>query len=315
MKKLVFICFMFMLCFSLCSCNNPVSTDTTNNELEKNYIGIWKRDVVTYTEDGFPHAQQESFQINEDGTGLYNGQECTWVENGSEWLRITVGANKETVDIYLETQDPNGIPALLCNGYFYYSTADYKPIIEITLTVDNWKDYFEIEPAAIEREIDWKRDEYGEVEGIRSLGVDFYFRLKESYRERIVWEEVSKIVYESDFLVGLMTCNVNINDKTITYGTERIPGLPETHPANSTGNCRAYLLQYHIGTGIKNLDGVAASDRFTDTQVTENSMLSERGLYAGGTAEHRIKESNDLLWSCSTGEITKIKGSLFIIEE
>ena len=234
MKKTISLLLVLALCLSLCACsigdfvtinitgfgdtsdNGADSVDNGNENSKENHLlfpflyGTW----TLKNESDAKYNPYVSLTVHEDGTCLVDGKSATWAV--SEW-----GGEKDlAIDIFIDGEHVFG--ALLSNSsyrLFFYAMetngrlcmgsweneaevpADHNDIL---LTVDNWRDYFELRTGE-----EFSDDAFGDLERIHLYQ---YMVVKEEYADKVMIADVAV-----EMAVTGQRTNISVNPEARSY--------------------------------------------------------------------------------------------------
>lgn len=157
--------------------------------------------------------------INKDGTCAVDGASGTWEfsdETRDNFLKINIfieGEHRYTSGYY-ERSKSIGVWSAGYNGPVDSSWMNMSATEVITLTTDNWRDYFELVTDPI-----YENDAFGDL---YSLSLIQYLVLKEEYAENIVY--ISDVVAEVTGQANSYHITIDAINKSYTLG-DIIEGL------------------------------------------------------------------------------------------
>ena len=207
MKKILALLLAAVMCFSLAACGGETSNtddtssteqlggESTENDTNENtespysnhpllvYLyGQWKLRV----KDNYQQDEEipcSALTINEDGTCVVDGVSGTWDfsdETRDDFLIINIFVDGEHrfTSAYYERYKSIGVWSAGYNGPVDTSWLNMTTTEAITLTTDNWRDYFELvtEPR-------YEEDAFGDL---YRLVLVQYIALKEEYASNVV---------------------------------------------------------------------------------------------------------------------------------
>ena len=238
MKKAISLILALVLCLSMCACSigdfvtinipgfgdsansDAAPVDSSNKTSKENHFlfpflyGTWN----LKDENGFRDIPYTSLTVNEDGTCVVDGKPATWAV--SQW-----GSEKDiAIDIFIDGEHVCG--ALLSYSYsyslyFYAMTADGAlngsawekesgfavDGNDIVLTVDNWRDYFELRTGE-----EFMDDAFGDLELIHLYQ---YMVLKEEYADKVI---IADVVVEMSVTGQKTAITVDPDARSYTLG-------------------------------------------------------------------------------------------------
>ena len=218
MKKIFFALVAVIMMFSVVGCgnNNPSKENTAEKKVIEQYMGEWKANSLKSRLDNEITYQVATITLKEDGTCIYKGESAKW-EYIAELNQFVFTLDKNGVNGTLEIAEENGKTVLKYVTETYYRPEDFvaknteyvgatdiitddaptdnsqdtsidtKKSKEITITFDNWNEYFEI----IEHP-QWKENAFGEID---SVTVFWTICLKEEYQNCVDINKLSSVSF------------------------------------------------------------------------------------------------------------------------
>ena len=154
-------------------------------------------------------------------------------------------------------------------------------IIEIELTTENWKEYFDTENVVLGYW--WERNAFGEI--LQLLEVTFYYPLKEEYKNRIVNVENIEVVYEVVLDRGSVDSTINFQDEVVILN----------------------------GAWVSNGNQLTMTERFSGSRIVEEG-LRVGSIQTQGFVEPTEEPTSTVMEGSYFNNIARIQGTLYISE-
>lgn len=233
MKKILALLLTAVMCFTLVACGDGETPDTnngtenaekpeTNHRLLQFIYGEWEYEG-NY-KDNYPFAK---LTVNEDGTCIVDGAAGVW--------RISDRTSPEGrlyIDVIVNDQVIGSAEISLWAGnYLFYvsdimispgdnwkhNTAVAVDDNDITLTTENWRNYFELIT-----ESSCSENAFGDVE---QLTIKQYLVPKEEYAAKML---ATDVIYEIQETASEYFISLNPEEKTYQLGEKVKTGEPST---------------------------------------------------------------------------------------
>lgn len=242
MKKLIALLLAAVMCLSLAACGSGEKTpnandnsgtqqgeqlgdeSTENNNTENTENPYANHPHLTYIYGQWELIAKDSYRqdeeipcsvltINEDGTCLVDGISGTWDfsdETRDDFLKINIftGGEHRYACGYYERDKAIAVWSAEYFGAIDTSWVNMSTTEVITLTTDNWREYFELVTEAT-----YEKDEFGEID---SLSLHQYIVLKEVYANNVVYE--NDVVAEFERKANCYNIDLDIANQSYTLG-------------------------------------------------------------------------------------------------
>ena len=210
MKRIFVLLLAVVMLFAFAACNNDSQKENSNDkQLVADYMGDWKANSLKSRHNNEITYQVATITLQEDGTCIYKGENAKW-EYIADLNQFVFTLDRNGVSGVLEIAEENGKTVLQYSTETYYRPADFvakdKEYVdmggvntdetqitptnskEITITIDNWNEYFEV----IEYPY-WKENAFGEID---DLSIWWIVSLKEEYQHLIDTEKEQSVALE-----------------------------------------------------------------------------------------------------------------------
>lgn len=294
MKRILTILLVVTMACTLLACGakeenaglqETTQTETTVPETEETPKPQFSEDMLfdSWTE----MSGYLSIVFKNDGNCVLKYESGEELELGYQFADTTVTLNVGEQAIKFEVVEQDGIYHLITDAegeqLDFILTTDYNSLVtveEIELTVDNWKDYFELVPVE-----NWEENGFGEAEGYR---VNYILQIRENIGK--IQRTVQPITVELSYSAHYYNAKVDLENRVVETS-----GVVSNVSGEETGDVKKVV------------------DAYLDSNIGESS---NGGFYLSGVGSYLIKWDNGertLYLIDSEPDITRIKGTICVM--
>ncbi len=235
-------------------------------------MGEWKANSLKSRFNNEITYQVATITLQEDGTCIYKGESAKW-EYVADLNQFIFTLDKNCASGVLEIAEENGKTVLKYNTETYYRPEDFVAkekeyvdangvshtnLTEISITLDNWGEFFEVY-----EKVEWQRNDFNEAENLR---ITQYIGLKEQYRKTIDVND-SSVAFEIEATKVNIDIKLDLSKETYSY-TDTINETYEFVETATVVGSEASFFSCCDGYFIKN------SAEVPNIEILENIVVS-----------------------------------------